>query len=65
MFARLKKYLFLHPLNEQNINGPFVYRLGRMVFIHVRGGVRFPTGYNKLGFKKPHLESIWQIIKVL
>nr|AOE07938.1 hypothetical protein [uncultured bacterium] len=28
---------------ETRINGPFVYRLGRMVFIHVRG-VRFPYG---------------------
>lgn len=53
-FAGLKKsFIFAHSKN----NGPFVYRLGRQVFILVRG-VRFPYG---LQFKKLR-KTKWQII---
>ncbi len=39
-------------------NGPFVYRLGRKIFILERGGVRFPYGLLiKKRFKHTHQEN--------
>ena len=43
-------FLFWHP-PRQTRNGPFVYRLGRQVFILV-GGVQFPYGLQLLTTKK-------------
>ncbi len=54
-FAVTKKgFIFAN----SKINGPFVYRLGRMVFIHVRG-VRLPYG---LQFFNKEKRNKWQII---
>ena len=48
MFANSKKVTTFAPAIEREIldkkDGPFVYRLGRKIFILERG-VRFPTGY--------------------
>ena len=48
MFANSKKSHYLCTRNQREIldkkDGPFVYRLGRKIFILERG-VRFPTGY--------------------
>ena len=51
MFANSKKVTTFAPAIEREIldkkDGPFVYRLGRKIFILERG-VRFPHGLRKL-----------------
>ena len=52
MFANSKKVTTFAPAIEREIldkkDGPFVYRLGRKIFILERG-VRFPHGLRKKG----------------
>ena len=64
MFANSKKVTTFAPAIEREIldkkDGPFVYRLGRKIFILERG-VRFPTGYQ---IKKPSINR-WLFIFTL